>query len=94
MLGMVGVPPVGDEDTCQYVFSSGVGYQSNGRTFVVLAAHDLLDEAEEDGDDDGGLERLAEDDEEDGHGEHGHDVRRRTRGRGGRGAAGRISYQI
>lgn len=94
MLGMVGVPPVGDENACQYVFSSGVGYQSNGRTFVVLAAHDLLDEAEEDGDDDGGLERLAEDDEEDGHGEHGHDVRRRTRGRGGRGAAGRISYQI
>lgn len=36
---------------------------------VGVVVYDLLDETEEDGDDDGGLEGLTEDDEEDGDGE-------------------------
>ena len=60
-----------------------------GDGVVGVVVYDLLDETEEDGDDDGGLEGLAEDDEEDGDGE---DVSRhrvasvggRSRGRLGR----------
>lgn len=56
--------------------SSGGGGGSEGRKLVMqmhamdrLVIYDLFDETEEDGDDDGGLDGLAEDDEEDGDGE-------------------------
>lgn len=57
---MVRVSPVVDEEAAGTAGSRGGGG---------LGAHDLLDKAEEDGDDDDGFEGLAEDDEEDGDGE-------------------------
>lgn len=61
---------------------------------VGVVADDLLDEAEEDGDDDGGLEGLAEDDEEDGDGEevacHGWERGDEGREPGGKTARGEI----
>lgn len=50
------------------VWSGGAGVGVVGGVFV----DDLLHETEEDGDDEGGLESLTEDDEEDGEGEEIH----------------------